>query len=225
MYGYRMAICHGHETTDELIPKNSNISVSEKLSLPLSQSIYIYIWSPPLEPPAKESPMVCSKKILHNASHLQIVCFNNLTMHLTCKLSASTPRPKPKSKKTKKMDSSKAPKPKPKPKKTKPKKPKKIDSSETPKLKHFVMSRFSLFFLVLFFLVLVWGPLMSRFSLFFLVLVLVWGPLMSPFSFFFFWGGGFGLQVFDLELCWCHICCMCALIPLERKETFPICIS
>ena len=57
------------------------------------------------------------------------------------KLSASTPRPKPK------------------PKRTQPKKTKKIDPSETPKLKHFVMSRFSLVFLVLFFLVwvLVWG--------------------------------------------------------------------
>ena len=176
MYGYRMAICHGHETTDELIPKNSNTSVSEKLSLPLSQYIYIYMVTPPLEPPAKESPMVCSKKILHTASHLQIVCFNNLTMHLTCKLSASTPRPKPKSKKTKKMDSSKAPKPKPKPKpkKTKQKKPKKIDSSETPKLKHFVMSGFSLFFFVL---------------------VLVWGPLMSPFSLFFFLGGFWSASV------------------------------
>ena len=166
--------------------------------------IYIYIYGhPPLEPPAKESPMVCSKKILHNASHLQIVCFNNLTMHLTCKLSASTPRPKPKPKKTKpkkpkKIDSSEALKPKPK--KTKPKKTKKIDPSETPKLKHFVMSRFSLFFLVLFFLVLVWGPLMSRFSLFFLVLVCKC-------------------------LTWSSVGVMCALIPLERKETFPICIS
>ena len=58
------------------------------------------------------------------------------------------------------------------------------------------MSPSSLFFLVLFFLVLVlvWGPLMSPFSLFFLVFVLVWGPLMSPFSLVFgfvFFGFGF----------------------------------
>ena len=182
------------------------------------------LWSPPPRTPGQRSSSAncllkrissanCLQKIYHNAFLLE-----NILSQCIWSANCFPNKTKTKTKKTKKIDSSETPKPKSKPKIQKnqnQKKTKKIDSSETPKPKHFVVSQFSLVFLVLFFFFWFWfgglwwvnvlcffgfGFFGSGFWFWFGGLWWVNFLFVFLFCFFFgfdFFGFGFDLGVFD----------------------------